>query len=196
MDIGDHTNVKYFAFPFCIFFFIENFQCFRNRSAEHLYGYSESEALGQDAMELLVDAHDLDVASNMINRITTGESWTGQFPVKNKLGERFLAVATNTPFYDDDGRLVGIICVSSDSRAFGEMGIPLTGMKPSGSEYTSNRSRGSSTSRAGVESQPLQVAIASKISNLVSFFLILGWTLIRIFHGAKLCGNSFLRSQH
>ncbi|KAJ8623407.1 hypothetical protein MRB53_031936 [Persea americana] len=139
-----------------------------NRSAEHLYGYPESEALGQDAMELLVDAHALDVANNIINRITMGEGWTGQFPVKNKAGERFLAIVTNTPFYDDDGRLVGIICVSSDSRAFQEMGIPLTGTKPSGSDYTYNRSRGSSTSKAGVDSQPLQVAIASKISNLAS----------------------------
>ena len=155
-------------------FFIAGFQCFRNRSAEHLYGYPESEALGQDAMELLVDAHALDVANNIINRITMGEGWTGQFPVKNKAGERFLAIVTNTPFYDDDGRLVGIICVSSDSRAFQEMGIPLTGTKPSGSDYTYNRSRGSSTSKAGVDSQPLQVAIASKISNLVSYILILG----------------------
>ncbi|RWW63733.1 hypothetical protein BHE74_00029078 [Ensete ventricosum] len=88
-----------------------------NRSAESLYGYSSSEALGRDAIELLVDVCDFSIASNMVHRTTMGESWTGKFPVKNKSGERFLAVATNTPFYDDDDSLVGIICVSSDSRA-------------------------------------------------------------------------------
>ncbi|KAL4274528.1 hypothetical protein AHAS_Ahas20G0016200 [Arachis hypogaea] len=40
------------------------------------------------------------------------------------MGEQFLAVATNTPFYDDDGSLVGIICVSSNSRLFVETRVP------------------------------------------------------------------------
>ena len=56
----------------------------------------------------------MDLANNTVNRVMMGESWTGQFPVKNKMGEKFLAVATNTPFYDDDGSLVGLICVSID----------------------------------------------------------------------------------
>ncbi|KAL4349036.1 hypothetical protein AHAS_Ahas10G0001800 [Arachis hypogaea] len=36
------------------------------------------------------------------------------------MGEQFLAVVTNTPFYDDDGSLVGIIYVSSDLQLFVE----------------------------------------------------------------------------
>lgn len=139
-----------------------------NRSAEILYGYSESEALGQDAVQLLVDAHDFDIASNIISRITMGESWTGQFPMKNKSGEQFLAILTNTPFYDDDGHLVGIICVSNDSRVFQEMRFP-PGTKFSGSEYNYSQSKAGSTIKASMEpQQPLQVAIASKISNLAS----------------------------
>ncbi|KAF9594870.1 hypothetical protein IFM89_035031 [Coptis chinensis] len=81
----------------------------RNRTAENLYGYSTSEALGQDATELLTDTLDFDVANSIIQRITMGESWIGKFPVKNKLGEQFVAVTINTPFYDDDGSLVGIM---------------------------------------------------------------------------------------
>lgn len=41
-------------------------------------------------------------------------SWTGQFPVKNKMGESFSAIVTNTPFYDDDsGTFIGVgyLCV-------------------------------------------------------------------------------------
>ncbi|KAK9161751.1 hypothetical protein Syun_008092 [Stephania yunnanensis] len=141
-----------------------------NRTAENLYGYSASEALGRDATELLTDARDTDVVTNIIQRITMGESWTGQFPVKNKLGEWFIAVATNTPFYDDDGTLVGIICVSSDARPFQEMQIPFSvSTKSSDVDFMLSRARSSSMSKMGVPSQqPLQVAIASKLSNLAS----------------------------
>ncbi|KAL4202408.1 hypothetical protein AMTRI_Chr02g220860 [Amborella trichopoda] len=140
-----------------------------NRSAELLYGYSATEALGQDALELLIDARDFDVVSNIIKRITMGENWTGQFPVKNKLGERFSAIFTNTPFYDDDGTLVGIICVSSDVRRFQEAGIDFNNTKSVGSESSYVQSRSMPPNRSGTDDQhPLQAAIASKISNLAS----------------------------
>ncbi|KAG9457839.1 hypothetical protein H6P81_002347 [Aristolochia fimbriata] len=140
-----------------------------NRSAELLYGYSESEALGQDAMELLIDAHDSELVNNIICRVMMGESWTGQCPVKNKSGERFLAIATNTPFKDDSGNLIGIICVSNDSRPFQETHFPPTSGKFSDSDFGFHRSRSSPISKLGIDSQqPLQVAIASKLSNLAS----------------------------
>ncbi|XP_061349075.1 serine/threonine-protein kinase STY8-like isoform X2 [Gastrolobium bilobum] len=140
-----------------------------NRSAENLYGYAAEEALGQDGMELLVDSRDLALANDTVNRVIMGESWTGQFPVKNKMGEKFVAVATNTPFYDDDGSLVGIICVSSDSRSFLEMRVPLSGVKNSESNSGSTFPRSSITNKLGLDTQqPLQVALASKISNLAS----------------------------
>ncbi|OAY69127.1 Serine/threonine-protein kinase EDR1 [Ananas comosus] len=128
---------------------------FRNRSAENLYGYPASEAFGQDAINLLVDPRDFHMARNIIDHVTMGENWTGKFPVKNKSGERFLAISTYTPFYDDDGTLVGIICVSSDARSLQEMDAP--------SNYTKPQIRGGSDYQ-----QPLQVAIASKITNLAN----------------------------
>ncbi|KAJ4968174.1 hypothetical protein NE237_014875 [Protea cynaroides] len=140
-----------------------------NRTAEYLYGYSTSEALGQDAIELLTDARDFEVVSNLIRRITMGESWTGQFPVKNKLGERFQAIVTNTPFYDDDGSLVGIICVSNHSRPFQEMQHPFSVTKPMEADSSFSRSRTTTAMTPTLDSlQPLQFAIASKISNLAS----------------------------
>ncbi|XP_020596506.1 probable serine/threonine-protein kinase DDB_G0282963 [Phalaenopsis equestris] len=140
-----------------------------NPSAERLYGYSASEALGKDAVELLVDSHDFCVAGNIIHRITMGESWTGKFPVKNKMGERFLAITTNTPFYDDEGSLIGIICVSSDSRSFQEVVYSSYSKPVAAGSNNPNHPRKSFTSKGGSESQqPFQVAIASKISNLAS----------------------------
>ncbi|CAD5183104.1 serine/threonine-protein kinase 12 [Musa acuminata AAA Group] len=141
-----------------------------NRSAENLYGYSASEALGRNAIELLVDVCDFNIASNIVQHITTGESWTGKFTVKNKLGERFLAIATSTPFYDDDGSLVGIICVSSDSRSFQDSASPPTATNPRASACsTASRPRISFINKHGSDpQQPIQVAIASKITNLAT----------------------------
>ncbi|KAI9195565.1 hypothetical protein LWI28_016111 [Acer negundo] len=140
-----------------------------NRTAENLYGYSAAEALGQDAIELLIDPQDFYVAHNIIDRVKMGERWTGQFPAKSKIGERFSAVATNTPFYDDDGTLVGIICVSSDSRPFQDTRVPMWGSRNSDVDLSFNRPRNSVTAKLGLDSQqPLQAAIASKLSNLAT----------------------------
>ncbi|KAI4334977.1 hypothetical protein L6164_013668 [Bauhinia variegata] len=140
-----------------------------NRTAENLYGYSAREALGQDGIELLLDPRDFAYANDIINRIVMGESWTGQFPVKNKMGEKFVALVTNTPLYDDDGSLIGIVCVSSDSRLFLETRIPFLVPKHSEADSSSSHPRSSVATKLGLDSQqPLQVALASKISNLAS----------------------------
>ncbi|KAL0006607.1 hypothetical protein SO802_008109 [Lithocarpus litseifolius] len=125
----------------------------------------KTEALGQDAVELLIDPQNYAVGNNIVHRVSMGESWTGQIPVKNKMGETFLAVATNTPFYDDDGTLVGIICVSSDSRPFQEMRVPLTGVKHSEPDSSCGRPRSgvSITNKLGLDpQQPLQSASTGK----------------------------------
>ncbi|XP_068326253.1 uncharacterized protein [Pyrus communis] len=140
-----------------------------NRTAENLYGYSAAEALGHSPVELLSDPQDYGVANNIINHVTKGESWTGQFPVKTKTGDRFTAFVTNTPFYDDDGTFIGIICVSSDIWPFQEMKIPMSGGKPPESDSSYSRSRACVTAKLGLDpQQPLQNAIASKITNLAS----------------------------
>ena len=83
--------------------------------------------------------------------------------------ERFTAVATNTPLYDDDGTLVGIICVSSDSRPFQEMEDAVLDSRNSETESGHRRPKNTVMTKLGLDShQPLQAAVASKISNLVS----------------------------
>ncbi|KAA3454450.1 Serine/threonine-protein kinase CTR1 [Gossypium australe] len=140
-----------------------------NRTAEKLYGYSAAEALGQDAIELLVDHRDFSVAHDIVHRVMMGESWTGQFPVKNKMGERFSAVATNTPFYDDDGSLVGIIGVTTDTRPFQDMKVALSAEKQADGDSAFSRSKNAVSAKLGLDpQQPLQAAIASKITKLAS----------------------------
>ncbi|XP_022721786.1 probable serine/threonine-protein kinase DDB_G0282963 isoform X1 [Durio zibethinus] len=140
-----------------------------NRTAEKLYGYSAAEALGQDAIEFLVDPRDFAVAHNIVHRVMMGERWTGQFPLKNKMGDRFLVVATNTPFYDDDDSLIGIICVSCDSRPFEEMRVALSAERQPEGDSTFSWSKTAVSAKLGLDpQQPLQAAIASKITNLAT----------------------------
>ncbi|XP_066383164.1 uncharacterized protein, partial [Miscanthus floridulus] len=149
-----------------------------NQSAENLFGYPASEALGQDALMLLVDSRDHNAVNDIFQRISMGESWTGKFPVKNSQGDRFSALATNTPFYDEDGSLVGIICVSSDSRHLEQIFCkPPTSARPqSESSRTSCDGSCSNTSRrinllnkSPFDPQlPLQSTLASKITNLAT----------------------------
>ncbi|XP_052115978.1 uncharacterized protein LOC107483415 isoform X1 [Arachis duranensis] len=140
-----------------------------NPSAENLYGYAAVEALGKDGIELLVDPIDFGLAYDVFNHVTVGESWSGQFPAKNKMGEKFSVVATNTPFYDDDRKLIGVICVSIDSRPFLETRATLSDVKNAapGSDLDYNHAKSGISNKLGLDSQqPLQVALASKISNL------------------------------
>ncbi|CAA3001913.1 probable serine threonine- kinase DDB_G0282963 isoform X2 [Olea europaea subsp. europaea] len=140
-----------------------------NRSAENIYGYSASEALGKDILELVTDDQDFAVGRNIMCRVMTGESWTGQFPVKHKRGERFSVIATDTPLYDDDGSLVGIICVSCDSRPFLEAKAVTSAPKPVETSSIFSRPRLFASAKLGLDpQQPLQAAISSKISNLAS----------------------------
>ncbi|KAK5794599.1 uncharacterized protein LOC108489739 isoform X1 [Gossypium arboreum] len=142
-----------------------------NKTAEKLYGYSAAEALEQNAIQLLVDHRDFAVALNIVHCVMTGDSWTGQFPFKNKMGERFLAVATYTPFYDedddDDSSLVGIICVSSDTQPLQERrAAVLAGKQPEG-DSTFSRSKNAVSAKLGLDpQQPMQTAIASELTNL------------------------------
>ncbi|KAG6544420.1 hypothetical protein Mapa_014058 [Marchantia paleacea] len=72
-----------------------------NRMAEQLFGYTEKEAIGQNVLELLCSEDTYQVASQLVARISMGESWTGQFPLRRRSGEEFMAMVTDTPMIDN-----------------------------------------------------------------------------------------------
>lgn len=113
-----------------------------------------------------MDLQDFEIASLVMDQVRAGEDWTGQILVKNKTGERFLAASTNTPLYDDNNSLVGIVCASNEARPSQET-MPHSGQLET--EPSLSRLRSTSATKLGLDyEQPLQVAFASKISNLVS----------------------------
>ncbi|KAG2580406.1 hypothetical protein PVAP13_6NG339032 [Panicum virgatum] len=91
-----------------------------NRNAEHLYGYSSAEAVGQDITRLIVHPDDIPSLNSIIGNIFTGKCWRGSFPVKNKSGERFFVVA------DADCSFMGLVCLSEDTRTLRELIDPST----------------------------------------------------------------------
>ncbi|XP_026429174.1 LEAF RUST 10 DISEASE-RESISTANCE LOCUS RECEPTOR-LIKE PROTEIN KINASE-like 1.4 [Papaver somniferum] len=127
-----------------------------NRSAENLYGYSASEALGQDVLDLVVVREAREDAMHIFRKNASAENWTGTFQVKNKQGEPIFVHITITPLYDDNGTIVGIICVSVDARDF------LQTPPVSSSKVNSNSSHLTSKPDHNDDSQqPLQVVVSS-----------------------------------
>ncbi|XP_026436822.1 uncharacterized protein LOC113334820 isoform X3 [Papaver somniferum] len=138
-----------------------------NQGAEKLYGHSASEALGQSNIKLLTDVQYYGAAAEIIQNNTIGNTYTGVFPLKNKAGNLFVGIITNSPFYDDKGNLLGVICASVDSKPFRQ----ITQNQPS-SSYLSSTQPGSGGGPAMTPDvgshMPLQSGIASKFSNLAS----------------------------
>nr|KJB28745.1 hypothetical protein B456_005G067300 [Gossypium raimondii] len=141
-----------------------------NRAAEKLFGYSEAEALGQDIIKLVCQPKYFRIAANIVHLVTAGESWAGLFPIKNRIGENISVVTTVTPFYDENGSVVGITCVTCDSRPFQETKFEFSAERqPKGNSSAFIRSKNAISVKLGLDpQQPLQAAIVSKISNLAS----------------------------
>ncbi|CAN7117093.1 unnamed protein product [Brassica rapa subsp. narinosa] len=151
---------------------------FWNAMAEKQFGYTAEEAVGQNPINVMVDDQDAAFAMNIAQRCFNGESWTGEFPVRSKSGHRFSAVTTCSPFYDDAGSLVGIISLTSKSAPYLHPTISLAKLKAKQGEKSSSPvssfvskrgldSKGAVLSKLGLDShQPIQVAIASKITDL------------------------------
>ncbi|KAL5815372.1 hypothetical protein ACOSQ3_026157 [Xanthoceras sorbifolium] len=88
-----------------------------NHSAENLYGWKVNEVLGQRPAEFLIAEQYHSAYMKIMERLSSGQSWSGQFPYKNRSGQVFMAMVTKSPFYKD-GELDGIITVSSDAAIF------------------------------------------------------------------------------
>ncbi|XP_050372569.1 uncharacterized protein LOC126790398 [Argentina anserina] len=145
-----------------------------NTSAEDLFGYSTEEALGEFPMKLLVDTRDYGLAYNIIHGVSQGDIWTGQFTVRKKSGERFTVIATNSPFYDDAGSIIGIVCTCTDSSCFYDMRVPMSAEKQAQQDLSFSSHGASVTTKLGIDpQQPFGKAVSSKLTNLVSLVVVM-----------------------
>ncbi|XP_038679098.1 serine/threonine-protein kinase PAK 3 isoform X2 [Tripterygium wilfordii] len=138
-----------------------------NRSAESLFGWRDYEVLGENVF-ILVDEEYYAPLRKIMERLSSGQVWSGQFPFKKRSGENFMAMVTKSPLHEGN-ELVGFITVSSDAKVFNS----------SNSEKTrpyQDRSRLQSFNLKNIQSHPHpQIApaphIASSVSNLASKLL-------------------------
>lgn len=87
---------------------------FWNKAAEEIYGWTEAEAIGRKIIELIPAKQTKEQATDIMNKLSQGFSWSGEFMVKRKNGQVFPAFVTNSPIYDEHNKLTGIIGVSTD----------------------------------------------------------------------------------
>ena len=85
-----------------------------NRHAEKLYGWGAAEAVGRNILEVTPAETSSSQAAEIMSRLTSGETWTGEFDVRRRDGSLFPAQVSDTPIQDGGGNLVGVVGVSAD----------------------------------------------------------------------------------
>ncbi|CAL1401148.1 unnamed protein product [Linum trigynum] len=93
-----------------------------NRAAEMLFGWQEHEVMGRSMAELLVAEGSHASLGKILELLSLGRSWSGQFPLRKKSGEIFMALVTKSPMYEEN-QLAGIITVSSDAAVFNKTNL-------------------------------------------------------------------------
>ncbi|XVF13192.1 hypothetical protein REPUB_Repub08aG0186900 [Reevesia pubescens] len=137
---------------------------FWNRSAENLFGWRSNEVLGQRDAELLIADEYHVPLKKIMEKLSSGQSWSGQFPFKRRSGEMFMALVSKSPLYED-GQLTGVITVSSDAAIFN--GINLENRRTYQDHSTPRRLK-----MKRIHWHPPRPQIASSVSNLASRFLL------------------------
>ncbi|MEQ9031363.1 MAG: PAS domain S-box protein, partial [Aggregatilineales bacterium] len=84
-----------------------------NRAAERLYGWSAEEVLERNILEL-TPAEEHEQAEEILSRLQSGQSWSGDIYARRKDGTAFSALITNSPIIDEQGTVTGLIGISMD----------------------------------------------------------------------------------
>jgi PAS domain S-box-containing protein len=87
---------------------------FWNRCAERLYGWSAAEVLGRNVVQVVPSEMSREQAAELMERLRAGEPWQGEFPVRRRDGSRFHAWVADVPIRDENGRVAGIVGISTD----------------------------------------------------------------------------------
>lgn len=85
-----------------------------NKAAETIYGWAEEEAIGKNIVHLTTPYANMEQAMQIMERLKKGQTWSGEFKVMKKDGTNFPALINNSPIYDENKILSGIIGISSD----------------------------------------------------------------------------------
>jgi PAS domain S-box-containing protein len=85
-----------------------------NPAAERLYGWTAEEILGRNIADVTVSEAGQEHGDDIMRSLGEGKPWSGGFTVVRKDGSTFSALVTDVGVRTDDGRLAGIVGVSTD----------------------------------------------------------------------------------
>lgn len=86
-----------------------------NHFAEKLFGFSKAEAIGINiGMIVSTDTNGQRKSNALIQSLSEGKSWTGEYNMRNKQGEQFPVFTMNSPLYNQEGKVNGMIAISYD----------------------------------------------------------------------------------
>ncbi|XP_043705300.1 U-box domain-containing protein 52-like [Telopea speciosissima] len=139
-----------------------------NRSAEKLYGWKDYEVLGRRVTDLAIRGENYASLQKIMEGLSSGQSWSGQFPFKKRSGEIFMAIVTESPLYED-GEHVGVITVSSDAALYHNINTEKLTYRDRA--HGQIRERGLNMKKIQWRPQPhnsLVPQIASSVTNLAS----------------------------
>ena len=90
---------------------------FWNSGAEALYGWKSEEVLGRNILDVTPSNLSRDDAAAIMAKLVRGETWSGEFEVRKRDGTVFRAYITDSPTYNADGELSGVVGSSVDVRS-------------------------------------------------------------------------------
>jgi len=85
-----------------------------NPAAERLYGWTAEEILGRNIAEVTVPETGQEHGDDIMQSLREGRPWSGGFTVVRQDGSIFSALVTDVGVRTADGRLAGIVGVSTD----------------------------------------------------------------------------------
>ena len=85
-----------------------------NPAAERLYGWTAEEILGGNIADVTVSEAGQEHGDDIMRSLREGRSWSGGFTVVRQDGSIFSALVTDVGVRTADGRLAGIVGVSTD----------------------------------------------------------------------------------
>lgn len=85
-----------------------------NKAATEMYGWSRKEVLGRNILRFTLSSKSREKGKEILEALNQGRSWSGELFVRRKDGSAFPALITDSPFFDENGKLGGFIGVSSD----------------------------------------------------------------------------------
>lgn len=88
-----------------------------NDAAEDLFGWRRDEVLNLNVVDVTPSRLSQPEAAHIMKILRTGESWSGAFEVQHRDGRPFRVAVTDSPVFNANGKLVGIIGVSARIRA-------------------------------------------------------------------------------